>query len=345
MIKLVDLLKEITEGKQVRDILKEITSTSFLEDKILLRFPTVIAKDIKKAFSGVDFYVLAFYEKNFPGGETQKKYINSFQGGGDYDAPVLISKVDYEAVVQRMNPKFASNIKSKLQAQRPVLGNFTGFMYKNLDIEDFKYKADDYFANESSIRDEVHNKIIKIWNGLKSKSIDKFRVEGAYYHVSVNDKLKSGDIIKPYFDSKEYAKIATQGSLGGWQANISFKVTENVLEENRPSNAPSRDKSSYIFKVVDDAIEYLHGGDRPIYAVKATAKVLWVDMKWVDEIQSEIALFSSDRYDDPDPDEEKEYHDTLNEMAKKYWAGKPTEDPVWEGITKNNLEVIKKVRE
>ena len=50
MIKLVDLLKEITEGKQVRYILKEITSTSFLEDKILLRFPTVIAKDIKKAF-------------------------------------------------------------------------------------------------------------------------------------------------------------------------------------------------------------------------------------------------------------------------------------------------------
>jgi hypothetical protein len=32
-------------------------------------------------------------------------------------------------------------------------------------------------------------------------------------------------------------------------------------------------------------------------------------------------------------------------MAKKYWAGKPTEDPVWEGITKGNLKVIKKVKE
>lgn len=330
---------------RLRDILKEITSTSFLEDKILLRFPTVIAKDIKKAFSGVDFYVLAFYNKNFPGEKTQKKYINSFQGGGDYNAPVLISKTDYEAVVRRMNPKFASTIKTRLQAQRPVLGNFTSFMHKNLDIEDFKYKADDYFANESSIRDEVHNKIIKIWNDLKSKSFDSLRVEGSYYHVSVNDKLKPGDIIKPYFDSEEYAKIATQGSLGGWQAEMSFKFTENILEENRPSNAPTRDKSSYVFKVVDDAVEYLHGGDRPIYAVKATAKVLWVDMKWVDEIQSEIGLFNYDRYDDPTPEEEKEYHDTLNEMAKKYWAAKPTKDPVWEGITKDTLEVIKKVRE
>jgi hypothetical protein len=329
---------------RLKDLLKEITSTSFLEDKILLQFPTVIAKDIKKAFSGVDFYILAFYEKNFPGGETQKKYINSFQGGGDYNAPVLISKADYEAVVQRMNPKFASNIKTRLQAQRPVLGNFTGFMYKNLDMEDFKYKADDYFANERSIRDEVHNKIIKIWNDLKSKSFDKFRVEGAYYHASANDKLKPGDIIKPYFDSEEYAKIATQGSIGGYAAAMSFKFTESVLEENRPSNALSRDKSNYVFKVVDDAIEYLHGGDRPIYAVKVTEKVSWVDMKWVDEIQSEIALFSSDRYDEPSPEEEKEYRDTLNKMAKKYWAGKPTQDPVWEGITKGNLEVIKKVR-
>lgn len=330
---------------KLQDILKEITSTSFLEDKISLQFPTVIAKDIKKAFSGVDFYVLAFYEKNFPGGETQKKYINSFQGGGDYNVPVLISKVDYEAVVKRMNPKFASNIKTRLQAQRPVLGNFTSFMYKNLDMEDFKYTADDYFINVEKIEDDVHDKIIKIWNDLKSKSFDPLRVKGAYYHVSVNDKLKPGDIVKPYFDSKEYAKIATQGSIGGWQAEMSFKYTENVLEENRPSNAPSRDKSSYIFKIVDDAVEYLHGGDRPIYAVKATGKVLWVDMKWVDEIQSEISLFNVDRYDDPTPEEEKEYHETLNEMAKKYWAGTPTKDPVWEGITKGNLEVIKKVKE
>lgn len=330
---------------KLKDLLKEITSTSFLEDKILLRFPTVIAKDIKKAFSGVDFYVLAFYEKNFPGKETQKKYISSFMGGGDYAAPVLISKADYEAVVQRMNPKFASNIKTRLQAQRPVLGSFTSFMYKNLDMEDFKYKADDYFANEKAITDEVHNKIIKIWNDLKSKSFDQFRVEGAYYHVSANDKLNPGDIIKPYFDSKEYAKIATQGSIGGWQVEMSFKFTENVLEENRPSSAPSRDKSSYVFKVVDDAIEYLHGGDRPIYAVKVTGKVLWVDMKWVDEIQSEIALFSADRYDDPTPEEEKEYNDTLNKMAKKYWAGKPTKAPVWEGITKSDIVVLKKVKE
>jgi len=330
---------------RLKDLLKEVTSHTFLEDKILLRFPTVIAKDIKKAFSGVDFYVLAFYEKNFPGGETQKKYIDSFMGGGDYNAPVLISKADFEAVIQRMNPKFASNIKTKLQAQRPVLGNFTGFMYKNLDMEDFKYKADDYFANEKAITDEVHNKIIKIWNGLRSKSFDQFRVKGSYYHVSANDKLKPGDVIKPYFNSEEYAKIATQGSLSGWRAEMSFKFTENVLEENRPSSAPSRDKSSYVFKVVDDAIEYLHGGDRPIYAVKVTGKVLWVDMKWVDEIQSEISLFNDDRYDEPTTEEEKEYHDKLNEMAKKYWAGKPTEDPVWEGITKNNIEVIKKVKE
>ena len=55
---------------------------------------------------------------------------------------------------------------------------------------------------------------------------------------------------------------------------MSFKITENVLEENRPSNAPSRDKSSYVFKVADDAVEYLHGGDRPIYAVKVAGKVL-----------------------------------------------------------------------
>jgi hypothetical protein len=327
------------------DLLKEVTSQTFLADKILLHFPTVIAKDIKKAFSGVEFYVLAFYEKNFPGGETQKKYINSLIGGGDYNLSVLITKADFEAVVRRMNPKFANNIKDRLQAQRPVLGNFTSFMYKNLDMEDFKYKADDYFSNEGAVSDDAHNKIIKIWNDLKSKSFDQYRVEGAYYHVSANDKLKPGDIIKPYFDSEEYAKIATQGSIGGYAAAMSFKFTESVLEENRPSNAPSRDKSNYVFKVVDDAVEYLHGGDRPIYAVKAVGEVLWVDMKWVDEIQSEISLFSADRYDDPTPEEEKEYRDNLDEMAKKYWAGKPTEDPVWEGITKSNVEVLKKVKE
>lgn len=330
---------------RLKDLLKEITSQTFLSDKVSLRFPSVIAKDIKKAFSGVEFYVLAFYEKNFPGGETQKKYINSLIGGGDYNLSVLITKADFEAVVRRMNPKFANNIKDRLQAQRPVLGNFTSFMYKNLDMEDFKYKADDYFSNEGAVRDDAHNKIIEIWNDLKSKSFDQYRVEGAYYHVSANDKLKPGDIIKPYFDSEEYAKIATQGSIGGYAAAMSFKFTESVLEENRPANAPSRNKSNYVFKVVDDAIEYLHGGDRPIYAVKVTSKIVWVDMKWVDEIQSEISLFSADRYDDPTPEEEKEYHDTLKEMAKKYWAGKPTEDPVWEGITKGDLKVIKKVKE
>jgi hypothetical protein len=326
-------------------LLKEITSPSFLEDKILLRFPTVIAKDIKKAFSGVDFYVLAFYEKNFPGGETQKKYIKSFQGGGDYNVIVLITKADFEAVVRRMNPKFASNIKARLQAQRPVLGNFTSFMYKKLNMKDFKYKADDYFSNERAVVNAAHNKIIKIWDNLKLKSFDQYRVEGAYYHVSANDKLKPDDVIKPYFNSEEYAKIATQGLIGGYAAAMSFKFTQSVLEENRPANAPSRNKSNYVFKVVDDAIEYLHGGDRPIYAVKVTSKIVWVDMKWVDEIQSEISLFSADRYDDPTPEEEKEYHDTLKEMAKKYWAGKPTKDPVWEGITKGNLKVIKKVKE
>ena len=98
---------------RLSDILKEATGTSFLNDKVSVSFPTVIAKDIKVAFSGIDFYVFKFNSKYFPPKETQKKY----QQSGEIDVHILLSKSDYDTVLKKISPKYAKDLKFKLQLQ------------------------------------------------------------------------------------------------------------------------------------------------------------------------------------------------------------------------------------
>jgi hypothetical protein len=327
---------------KLKKLLKEATTKAFLQDKVSIRFPSVIAKDIKNAFSGIDFYIFKFNSEYFPPKETQKRYDRS----GFISVHILLSKSDYNKALERVSPKYAKDLNNKLNLKTtPNLENFTNFLYQNINVKDFKFNSDLYFENIKSVEEKVHKKIEDIWNKVKSNSLDVFRVKDAYYHVAINDNLNPGDKIKPYFDAGLYAKQFTQ-RVGGDNSAQSFSITEDFLEENRPSGLPSRDKSAYIFKTVDDAIEYLHGGNRAIYAVKPIGSVVWVDMKWVDEIQSEILYFYNDCSNDycEDSEDEKLLHKNLHDMAKKYWNGTATSSPVWEGITKGELEIIKKVK-
>ena len=71
-------------------------------------------------------------------------------------------------------------------------------------------------------------------------------------------------------------------------------------------------------------------------------------MKLIDEMNHEVNSYAEDIELIDDKKEEdrrfKEYKSTMNKLAKQYWAQKASGDPVWEGLTKENIEVIKKVR-
>ena len=329
------------------DLLKEVTDDAFFNDKVALRFPTVISKDIKQALQGVELWNFAWQEANFDErSSTFKKYNNSI-GGGDANQVIAVKKSDFGRTVSAIkNSKMQDRFKSFLVKEPwPKLlqfGRFSKFLRDTNSYDKYKTTIDniDYFKFD----DITAN----IWNKNKQKEFSSLKVEGAYYHVSANDSLKPGDIIKPYFDSKEYVKNTTGGSSMGNKVEMAFKFIESILEENRPSSAPSREKTTYIFKTIDDAVEYLHGGDRPIYAVKALGDVYFVDMKLIDEMNYEVYSYAEDIELIDDKKEEdrrfREYKLTMNKLAKQYWAKKASADPVWEGLTKENIEVIKKVR-
>lgn len=329
------------------DLLKEITSDDFFDDKVALSFPSVVNKDIKQALQGIDLWQFAWKEANFDSrSDTFKKY-NDAVSGGDANDIIAIKKVDLEQATSaiknsKMRDKFNSFLIKKPWPAILQNGYFLKFLRDTNSYDKYKttidnvdyFKADDITAN--------------IWNKNKQKEFSSLKVEGAYYHVSANDKLIPGDIIKPYFDSKEYAKTVTGGGSMGNRVETAFKFIESILEENRPSSAPSREKTTYVFKTIDDAVEYLHGGDRPIYAVKPLGDVYFVDMKLVDEMNHEVNSYAEDiELIDNKKEEDrrfKEYKSIMNKLAKQYWAQKASEDPVWEGLTKQNIEIIKKVR-
>lgn len=329
------------------DLLKEIIDDAFFNDKVALRFPTVISKDIKQALQGVELWNFAWKEANFDSrSDTFKKYNDSL-GGGDANDLVAIKKSDFDRVVSaikngKMQDRFKSFLVKEPWPKILQFGRFLKFLRDNNAYNKYKTTIDgiDFFKFNDVTKD--------IWNSNKQKEFESFKVEGAYYHVSANENLKPGDIIKPYFDSKEYVKNITGGSSMGNKIEMAFKFIESILEETRPSSAPSREKTTYVFKTIDDAVEYLHGGDRPIYAVKPLGDVYFVDMKLVDEMNHEVNSCAEDMELIDDKKEEdirfKEYKSTMNRLAKQYWAKKASDDPVWEGLTKQNIEVIKKVR-
>ncbi len=334
---------------RLADLLKEVTNNNFFNDKVALRFPTIVSKDIKQALQGIDLWQFAWNEANFDSrSDTFKKYVDGM-GGGDSNDIIAIKKVDFEQAVSTIkNSKMRDRFKSFLiKKPWPAIlqsGRFLKFLRDSNSYNEYKttidnvdfFKADDITAN--------------IWNKNKQKEFSSLKVEGAYYHVSANDNLKPGDIIKPYFDSKEYLKTMLGGSSMGNEVEYAMQVIEDVLEENRPSSAPTRQKTTYVFKTIDDAVEYLHGGNRPIYAVKALGDVYFVDMNLIDEMNHEINSYINDvSCSIADDDEEceklhKKMLTNINQLAKQYWSQKASKDPVWEGLTKQNIEVIKKVR-
>lgn len=331
------------------DLLKEVTNDNFFNDKVALSFPTVISKDIKQALQGVDLWQFAWKEANFDSRSATFKKYNNTMSGGDSNDIIAIKKADFEQTISTIkNSKMRDRFKSFLiKKPWPAIlqnGYFLKFLRDTNSYNEYKTTIDniDYFKSD----DITAN----IWNKNKQKEFSSLKVEGAYYHVSANDNLKPGDIIKPYFDSKEYLKTMLGGSSMGNKVEFAMQVIEDTLEETRPSSAPSRQKTTYIFKTIDDAVEYLHGGDRPIYAVKPLGDVYFVDMNLIDEMNHEINSYINDvSCSIADDDEEceklhKEMLIKINQLAKQYWAKKASSDPVWEGLTKQNIEIIKKVR-
>jgi CRISPR/Cas system-associated protein endoribonuclease Cas2 len=336
------------------DLLKEITNDSFFNDKLALSFPTIISKDIKQALQGIELWQFAWKEANFDSrSDTFKRYDDSFKGG-DANNVIAIKKSDFDRAISaiknsKMRDKFKTFMLKKPWPEILQFGRFSKFLRDTNSYDKYKTTIDnlDYFK-----ADDI---TAGIWNKNKQEEFASMKVEGAYYHVSANDNLKPGDIIKPYFDSKEYLKTMLGGTSMAGKVEFAMKVIEDTLEENRPSSAPSRQKTSYVFKTIDDAVEYLHGGDRPIYAVKTVGDVYFVDMKLIDEMNYEINDYISGLDDSiADDDEErreannensrKEMVKKINKLAKQYWAKKASSDPVWEGLTKKNIEVIKKVK-
>lgn len=331
------------------DLLKEVTNDNFFNDKVALSFPTVISKDIKQALQGVDLWQFAWKEANFDSRSATFKKYNNTMSGGDSNDIIAIKKADFEQTISTIkNSKMRDRFKSFLiKKPWPAIlqnGYFLKFLRDANSYNEYKTTIDniDYFKSD----DITAN----IWNKNKQKEFSSLKVEGAYYHVSANDNLKPGDIIKPYFDSKEYLKTMLGGTSMGGRVEYAMQVIEDTLEENRPSSAPSRQKTTYIFKSIDDAVEYLHGGDRPIYAIKPLGDVYFVDMNLIDEMNHEINAYVSDvSCSIADDDEEcerlhKEMLTKIEQLAKQYWAKKASADPVWEGLTKQNIEIIKKVR-
>jgi len=334
---------------QLMDLLKEVTDDAFFNDKVALSFPTVIAKDIKQALQGVELWNFAWKEANFDSrSDTFKKYNDSMDGGNANDV-IAIKKSDFDSAAlaiknSKMRDRFKSFLVKKPWPEILQFGRFSKFLRDNNAYNKYKTTIDGigFFKFDDVTK--------SIWNSNKQKEFGALKVEGAYYHVSANDNLKPGDIVKPYFDSKEYVKNMTGGSSMGGKVEFAMQVIEDTLEENRPSSAPSRQKTTYVFKTIDDAVEYLHGGDRPIYAVKALGDIYFVDMKLIDEMNHEINSYINDvSCSVADDDEEceklhKEMLSNIKQLAKQYWAKKASEDPVWEGLTKQNIEIIKKVR-
>lgn len=331
------------------DLLNEVTNDNFFNDKVALSFPTVVSKDIKQALQGIDLWQFAWKEANFDSrSDTFKKYDSTIKSGDANDI-IAIKKVDFERALSSIkNSKMQDRFKSFLiKKPWPAIlqnGYFLKFLKDTNSYNEYKTTIDniDFFkANDITAN---------IWNKNKQKEFSSLKIEGAYYHVSANDNLKPGDIIKPYFDSKEYLKTMLGGSSMGGQVEYAMQVIEDTLEETRPSSAPSRQKTTYIFKTIDDAVEYLRGGDRPIYAVKPLGDVYFVDMNLIDEMNGEINIYINDvSCSVADDDEEcerlhKEMLTKIEQLAKQYWAKKASSDPVWEGLTKQNIEVIKKVR-
>lgn len=332
---------------RLTNLIKEIGIDGFFNDKIALSFPSVIAKDIKKSLQNINLWQFAWKEANFDDRSSTYKKYNTGSGGGDANDIIAIKNIDFEQAVSaiknsKMQDRFKSFVVKQPWPKILQYGRFSKFLKDTNSYDKYKTNIDNinWFKSNDITAD--------IWNKNKQKEFSSLKVEGAYYHVSANDKLKPGDIIKPYFDSKHYIKTMLGGSSMGGKIEFAARIIEDVLDENRPASAPSRDKTTYVFKTIDDAVEYLHGGNRSIYAVKPKGQVYFVDMSLIDEMNYEINshIEVMDMMDNKkqQKDLEREFKSTLNNLAKQYWAKKASTNPVWEGLTKQDIEVIRKVK-
>ena len=168
--------------------------------------------------------------------------------------------------------------------------------------------------------------------------------EKTYYHVSPTN-YNVGDIIKPYFDSDKY-------SIGDSSAPTR-KAVESILNKTKPSNQSSRDKSIFIFKTLTDAKQYAKDmGSRFIYLVSSSTSISWHDMNWIDVLFGKAAAWGGGKpaaLKDIPLDSLKE----LERLAGYYWNEKSASvltsrysasKPKWEGMTKDSVKVIKKIK-
>ena len=181
--------------------------------------------------------------------------------------------------------------------------------------------------------------MIKLQDILKEASS-----KTTYYHVSPTN-YNVGDIIKPYFNSDKY-------SIDNSSAPTR-KAIEAILNKTKPSNLSSRDKSIFIFKTLTDANQYAKDmNNRFIYLVSNSTPISWHDMNWIDILFGKAAAWGGGRptaLKDIPLDSLKE----LESLADYYWEGKSASKltsryslskPKWEGMTKDSVKVIKKIK-
>lgn len=94
------------------------------------------------------------------------------------------------------------------------------------------------------------------------------------------------------------------------------KAVEDILESVRPPNLPKRDSTIYLFENESHAKEWAATKKRPVYLAELSQKdiLLKADWCWLQQIMDAIKSAQA------------------NEMARKYWEGKPapTSNPWWE---------------
>lgn len=337
---------------KLKDILNEISGKSFFADKVMLFFPTVVAKEIVLALQDIPIWQFSWSPRNFEY-NTFKRYTH---GGFGKDVSV-IKKVDFNKAISNIKtPKMKERLNSFVRKESPVdlFGNFLEFLSKTNSFDKYLTSINVIVKDGSSKFDKITN---DLWNVEKQKEFSRMKVEGAYYHVSKKLDFNPGDIIKPYFDKESYQKT----HMKSFSMDSPFKTIEDYLEKNRPPSAPSREKTSYVFKNIDDAEDYLKGVGSDyaaIYAVRPMGKIDFFDMMWINQmlddssrLESEITGCSGgacelegDEYDSFSEEQHNIFFKALDKKSKKYWEKKATSDPIWEGLTKSDLEIIKRVK-
>ena len=181
--------------------------------------------------------------------------------------------------------------------------------------------------------------IKKIYDAAAAKLLSKYdsssieNEEGLFYHiVPKKSDVRPGQILKPYFTgSKKSGFMGTETDK--------LEVFEEILEEHRPKDLPSRLNAAFLFVDAGAALKYNQTWKGDIWLAEPLGDVAKVDMRLAEDLQSEILnrseLYPYDYYGWEDDEEEvkrqQQYDDEFaansRAIAKQYWAGEAGKRP------------------